>query len=227
RNPLGAIKGAAQFLDPGKLDEEDAEILQVIVEEVDRLNGVVTQFLDYARPVKPEVVPVDVNEVIVRTVRLLQVNVEPGIEMELLLDPGRPMAMSDAEQLKQVLMNLVQNAVQAMPQGGRITIATASGQDDPAGFRLSGRSTDFVEIRVRDTGPGLPEEHREHIFVPFFTTKKRGTGLGLAISQRIIRSHGGRITAQSRPGEGTEFLIRLPAADRRAESAPEKAASAR
>src|SRR5690606_16791579 len=86
RNPLGAIKGAAQFLDPGKLDEEDAEILQVIVEEVDRLNGVVTQFLDYARPVKPEVVPVDVNEVIVRTVRLLQVNVEPGIEMELLLD---------------------------------------------------------------------------------------------------------------------------------------------
>ena len=129
-------------------------------------------------------------------------------------------AMSDAEQLKQVLMNLVQNAMQAMPEGGRITITTGSTHDDPAGFHLSGRSTDFVEIRVRDSGPGLPEEHREHIFVPFFTTKKRGTGLGLAISQRIIRSHGGSISVQSRPGEGAEFLIRLPAADRRNETAP-------
>lgn len=227
RNPLGAIKGAAQFLDPAKLDEEDAEILQVIVEEVDRLNGVVTQFLDYARPVKPEVVPVDVNEVVERTVRLLHVNLGEGVELDVQLDPHRPMAMSDAEQLKQVLMNLVQNAVQAMPQGGRIAIATASAQDDPAGFHLSGRVTDFVEVRVRDSGPGLPDEHREHIFVPFFTTKKRGTGLGLAISQRIIRSHGGRISAQSRPGEGTEFLIRLPVAERRSEAAPEAASGGR
>lgn len=220
RNPLGAIKGAAQYLDPAQLGEEDGEILQVIVEEVDRLNVVVTQFLDYARPVKPTVIPVDVNEVVERTVKLLQVDLDESVVLEVQLDPQRPSAMSDAEQLKQVLMNLVQNAMQAMPEGGRITITTGSTHDDPAGFHLSGRSTDFVEIRVRDSGPGLPEEHREHIFVPFFTTKKRGTGLGLAISQRIIRSHGGSISVQSRPGEGAEFLIRLPAADRRNETAP-------
>lgn len=145
RNPLGAIKGAAQFLDPTHLGEEDAEILQVIVEEVDRLNGVVTQFLDYARPVKPEVVPVDVNEVVERTVRLLQVELGESIVLEVQPDPHRPMAMSDAEQLKQVLMNLVQNAVQAMPEGGRISISTSSTQDDPTGFpHLNGRGSDFV-----------------------------------------------------------------------------------
>ena len=218
RNPLGAIKGAAQYLDPAHLGEEDGEMLQVIIDEVDRLNSVVTQFLDYARPVKPKLVPVDVNEVIERTVKLLQVDLDESIVVDLQLDPSRPLAMTDAEQLKQVLVNLVQNAVQAMPAGGRITLSTGSSHDDPAGFHLSGRSTDFVEIRVKDTGPGLPEEHREHIFVPFFTTKKGGTGLGLAISQRIIRSHGGTISAQSRPGEGAEFLIRLPAAEKKSEA---------
>lgn len=218
RNPLGAIKGAAQYLAPAQVGDDDGEILQVIIDEVDRLNAVVTQFLDYARPVKPNVVPVDVNEVVDRTVKLLQVDLDESIAIELQLDPARPMAMSDPEQLKQVLVNLVQNAVQAMPAGGRITLSTGSSHDDPAGFHLSGRSTDFVEIRVKDTGPGLPEEHREHIFVPFFTTKKGGTGLGLAISQRIIRSHGGTISAQSRPGEGAEFLIRLPAAEKKSEA---------
>jgi len=218
RNPLGAIKGAAQYLAPAQVGDDDGEILQVIIDEVDRLNAVVTQFLDYARPVKPNVVPVDVNEVVDRTVKLLQVDLDESIAIELQLDPAGPMAMSDPEQLKQVLVNLVQNAVQAMPAGGRITLSTGSSHDDPAGFHLSGRSTDFVEIRVKDTGPGLPEEHREHIFVPFFTTKKGGTGLGLAISQRIIRSHGGTISAQSRPGEGAEFLIRLPAAEKKSEA---------
>lgn len=214
RNPLGAIKGAAQFLDPPNLGEEDREILDVIVEEVDRLNGVVTQFLDYARPVKPSVVPVDINDVIERTSRLLQSGLDAGVEVELQLDPSRPSAHTDAEQLKQVLVNLVQNASQAMQGGGKVTISTSATFDDPAGFHLIGRGADFVEIRVRDTGPGLGEDQREHIFVPFYTTKRRGTGLGLAISQRIVRSHGGTISVQSRPGEGTEFLIRLPVAER-------------
>lgn len=227
RNPLGAIKGAAQFLDPPHLGEEDREILDVIVEEVDRLNGVVTQFLDYARPVKPSVLPVDVNDVIERTLRLLQSGLDEGVEVELQLDPSGPTATTDAEQLKQVLVNLVQNASQAMQGGGKITISTSSTHDDPAGFHLIGRGTDFVEIRVRDTGPGLAEDQREHIFVPFFTTKRRGTGLGLAISQRIVRSHGGAISVQSRQGEGTEFLIRLPVADRPRSDRPQAPATPR
>lgn len=226
RNPLGAIKGAAQFLDPARLDGEEGELVQVIIDEVDRLNGVVTQFLDYARPIKTAPSPIDLNDVVERTMRLVQTTIPESVELKLDLAAGLPRVQSDAEQLKQVLINLVQNAVQAMPEGGRLTIATAL--DDPGGFRLIGRGPEMVELRVRDTGPGIPEEAREHVFVPFFTTKEKGTGLGLAISQRIVRSHGGSIAVQSRPGEGTEFVVRLQAVEeRRPEAAePEPPASA-
>lgn len=221
RNPLGAIKGAAQFLDPRRLDGEEAEFLGVIVEEVDRLNGVVTQFLDYARPLKGTPLPTDVNDVVERTLRLIATTVPANVAIEAHLDRALPRAQSDAEQLKQVVINLVQNAVQAMPDGGRIAITTSSTGDDPGGFRLHGRGSEQVEIRIRDTGPGIPEDQREHVFVPFFTTKQKGTGLGLAISQRIIRSHGGGIALTSKPGEGTEFVVRLPAVEeKRAEAAP-------
>ncbi len=231
RNPLGAIKGAAQFLHPEGFHGEDGEFLQVIVEEVDRLNGVVTQFLDYARPLKAAVAPIDVNDVVDRTLRLLQTTLPESVSLESELDPSTPLAASDAEQLKQVLFNLVQNALQALPEGGRVTVSTSAPPEDASGFHLTSRGAEFVELRVRDDGPGIPEEQREHVFVPFYTTKEKGTGLGLAISQRIIRSHGGNITLQGRPGEGTEFLIRLPAVpeprvDLPAEAAPIVVASA-
>ncbi|AKU91277.1 GAF domain-containing sensor histidine kinase [Vulgatibacter incomptus] len=221
RNPLGAIKGAAQFLDPDRLGGEEGEFLQVIVEEVDRLNGVVTQFLDYARPLKVAVCPIDVNDAVERTLMLLRTSVPPHVEIASELDSAMPKAASDAEQLKQVLFNLVQNAVQAMPEGGRVTVSTSAPPDETSGFHLTSRAAEYVELRIRDTGPGIPEAEREHVFVPFFTTKEKGTGLGLAISQRIIRSHGGTITLQSRPGEGTEFLIRLPAVQEPKAEAPE------
>lgn len=218
RNPLGAIKGAAQFLDPTQMDGEEAEFLQVIIEEVDRLNGVVTQFLNYARPLKVQTGPVDVNDVIERTLRLIANAVPEGIALDSHLAPSLPLAQTDAEQLKQVVINLVQNAAQAMPTGGRITLTTSTFGDDAGGFRLRGRGSDHVELRIRDTGPGIPENQREHVFVPFFTTKEKGTGLGLAISQRIIRSHGGNISISSRVGEGTEFVIRLQAVEQRREA---------
>jgi len=211
RNPLGAIKGAAQFLEPSGIDAEDREFLEVIVEEVDRLNGVVTQFLDYARPIKANVQPIDVNDTVERTLLLLRTATPPTIHLECQLDENMPRAASDAEALKQVLFNLVQNAVQAMDGGGTITITTSAPGDETSGFHLTSRGAEYVELRIRNDGPPIPDEQREHIFVPFYTTKEKGTGLGLAISQRIIRSHGGTITLQSRPGEETEFLIRLPA----------------
>ncbi|WP_373045456.1 ATP-binding protein [Vulgatibacter sp.] len=221
RNPLGAIKGAAQFLDPQQLGGEEGEFVQVIIDEVDRLNGVVTQFLDYARPLKSTPHPIDVNDLVERTLRLVQTNLPEGIEVQAILDRALPRAQSDAEQLKQVIINLVQNAVQAMPGGGRLIISTAA-PEEAGGFRLRGRGPEMVELRVRDDGPGIPENQRDHIFVPFYTTKEKGTGLGLAISQRIVRSHGGSIGLQSRPGEGTEFVVRLPAVEeRRAEPSVE------
>ncbi|MBN8471464.1 GAF domain-containing protein [Corallococcus exiguus] len=209
RNPLGAIKGAAQCLDPRKLPGEDGEFLDVIVEEVNRLNGVVTAFLDYSRPLKQNFGPTDLNEVVTRTMRLIQNDMPPTAELAVELDLRLPRAEGDAEQLKQVLINLVQNAVQALgPQSGRITVRT----EKPERFGdLRSAGGEFVEVRVSDTGPGIPADQQPHIFVPFFTTKQKGTGLGLAICQRIVKNHGGSISVQSKAGEGTTFIIRLPA----------------
>lgn len=207
RNPLGAIKGAAQCLEPAAMRADDREFVEVIVEEVNRLNGVVTAFLDYARPLKQSFGPTDLNEVIVRTVRLLQNDVPKHITLRQELAPELPRVDGDSEQLRQVLFNLVQNAVQAMgDREGRIIVRTQR-SDRQGEFR----APDTVELSVSDDGPGIPQEQQVNIFVPFFTTKEKGTGLGLAICQRIVKSHGGSISVQSRVGEGSQFLVRLPA----------------
>jgi signal transduction histidine kinase len=210
RNPLAAIKGATQYLDPGRLLDDDRQFLQIIVEEVNRLNGVVTQFLDYSRPLKPALAPGDVNDILERTFKLLSGDLPPGIEVRLDLAAGLPRVSCDPEQLKQVFLNLALNAVQAMLRGGSLTVSTRRARDDLALWRDAPRRTDGVEVRFRDTGPGIPEESRDNIFVPFFTTKDKGTGLGLAICQRIVKAHQGSIGVRSPPGEGAEFFIVLP-----------------
>ncbi len=207
RNPLGAIKGAAQCLDPHRLPGEEGEFLEVIVEEVNRLNGVVTAFLDYARPLKQSFGQTDLNEVVTRTVRLIQNDIPKNIELKTELQDALSKVEADAEQLKQVLINLVQNAVQAIgDKPGAITVKTLR----PERFNEF-RGSETVEIHVVDNGPGIPADQQLNIFVPFFTTKQKGTGLGLAICQRIVKNHGGTITVHSRVGEGSTFVIRLPA----------------
>jgi signal transduction histidine kinase len=210
RNPLAAIKAAAQYLDPGRLPVEDREFVEILVEEVNRLDGVVTQFLDYSRPLKPSLAPTQVNEVLERTFRLLQAQVPPGVAVELELAGWLPRVQADAEQLKQVFLNLALNAFQAMPSGGRLHVSTRVARDELAFWREGSRRADVVEIRFRDTGPGIPEEARENVFVPFYTTKEKGTGLGLAICQRIVKAHQGSIVVRSPPGEGAELLVSLP-----------------
>ncbi len=208
RNPLGAIKGAAQCLDPKRVSGEEGEFLEVIVEEVNRLNGVVTAFLDYARPMKQNFGPTDLNEVVTRTVRLIQNDVPQNITLKTELVEGLSKVDGDAEQLKQVLINLVQNARQAIgDQPGEITIKTVK----PERFGEPRFSAEQVELHVVDNGPGIPADQQLNIFVPFFTTKQKGTGLGLAICQRIVKNHGGVITVQSRSGDGSTFIVRLPA----------------
>ncbi len=208
RNPLGAIKGAAQCLDPRRLPGEDGEFLEVIVEEVNRLNGVVTAFLDYARPLKQSFGVTDVNEVVSRTVRLLQSELPKNLELKVELAEVVPKIDGDAEQLKQVLINLVQNAIQAFEgKPGVLTIKTVR-NDRFSDFRAQAET---VEVQVSDNGPGIPPDQQAHIFVPFYTTKQKGTGLGLAICQRIVKNHGGSISVQSKLGEGASFAIRLPA----------------
>ena len=222
RNPLAAIKGAIQYLDPAKLPAEDREFLEIVVDEVNRLNGVVTQFLDYSRPLKPALAPTAVNEVLEKTFKLLQPEVPASITVQLELADWLPRVNADAEQLKQVFLNLALNAFQAMPGGGRLTVSSRLARDELAFWREGSRRADVVEIRFRDSGPGVADEARERIFVPFYTTKEKGTGLGLAICQRLVKAHQGTIQLRSTPGEGAEFLVALPGLreDRPPEAAP-------
>jgi signal transduction histidine kinase len=212
RNPLGAIKGAAQLLvssKPTASAGDNTEFLGIIIEEVDRLNKVVTQFLDYARPDRgdsTEHAEVDINAVVRRTIQLLEADAQAAsVEIQISLDELIPPVAGDPEQLRQVFLNLGLNAVQAMERGGILEIVTSRRRRSRLGYGS------FAEVRFRDTGVGIPAHELKNLFIPFYTTKNRGTGLGLAISQRIVTQHGGAIEARSVPGRGSTFSVYLPA----------------
>ena len=230
RNPLGAIKGAVQVMARADLREMEQEFLDIIVEEVDRLNGVVSQFLDYARPMRVHAIDVQ-PDTLMQSVMALVVaeGLPPGVHVDY--QPGvdvQPVPM-DIEKLKQVVLNVVRNAIDSVTKaGGTLTIRTsAHGRDDPndrvtslrrvaptAGVvqvRRGGiQSTRWVELSFEDDGGGITEEDSRKLFIPFFTTKAGGTGLGLPICERIMRVHGGEIEIASRPAIGTRFTLRLP-----------------
>lgn len=216
RNPLGAIKGAAQLLaDPGPDGQDEStsrEFLGIILEEVDRLNRVVGSMLDLARPGDRSVVPIDVNGVARRTMQVLSAErTHPDLEILLNLAHDLPRVAIDPEQLRQVLMNLLRNAMQAVGQRGKVNISTRVrfGRGTRSG---KGEAEAYVELTVADTGPGISRKTLEKLFLPFFTTKEKGTGLGLAISQRIVQGAGGRIEVRSYEGKGSTFSVVLPAA---------------
>jgi len=211
RNPLGSIKGAAQYLQPGPSAasnrEGTSEFLDIIVEEVNRLNKIVSQFLDYARPYRGEQRQLEVAEVLRKTMALFAKEAEGHGKVEIATDfaDRMPAVRADAEQLLQVFLNLSLNALQAMPSGGKLWIATALRRSTRRGAAAA-----FLEVRFRDTGVGIPASDLKNLFIPFFTTKEKGTGLGLPISQRIIENHGGTIEVRSQPGEGATFTVLLP-----------------
>jgi signal transduction histidine kinase len=229
KNPLGAIKGAAQLLEELGVgttdgDPQTKEFLGIILEETDRLNRVVGSFLDYARPHAGNPVPVDVNGAVRRTVQILSSQHAEGVDVKLELSEPLPRARIDPEKLRQVLLNLVHNAIHAMDGRGRVTVgtshrrATRGAWGGPTSERSGALRGDdgggeVVEISVHDTGPGISQKVLKNLFVPFFTTKEKGTGLGLAISQSIVQNAGGSIYVQSQTGLGTKFVISLPAAD--------------
>jgi signal transduction histidine kinase len=214
KNPLGAIKGAAQLLsdpppDAPPLDPPTREFIGIILEEVDRLDRVVGSVLDYARPAAGSSTPVDINGIVRRTTQIMAPTA--GGELILELSPELPRARIDAEKLRQVLLNLIQNGLQAT--GGRGPVITSTRlRRSPAGWPSEGAVPGWIEIAVRDRGPGISQKVLKNLFVPFFTTKTTGTGLGLAISQQIIQSAGGTIEVRTHEGEGTTFVVLLPAA---------------
>ncbi|MFI5300741.1 MAG: nitrogen regulation protein NR(II), partial [Polyangiales bacterium] len=171
--------------------------------------------LDYARPSGGSVDPIDVNGAVERTMQILAPAHDEQVEIVLEQTPDLPRARIDPEQLRQVLMNLVTNAVQAMGGQGRVTVHTAHRKSARGGWASADSNVSYehgaVEIRVADTGPGISTKVLKNLFVPFFTTKSTGTGLGLAISQRIVQNAGGVIEVQTNEGVGTTFTILLPA----------------
>jgi signal transduction histidine kinase len=210
RNPLGAIKAAAQYLaEPADEGEHPStEFLDIIVEETDRLDRVVSAFLDFARPLKGHASPVDVRAPVQRTMQLLGPELDAaGCAWSLELEPELPLVRIDVEQIRQVLINLVKNAIQAMPRGGEVKVQVGSRVRAAPGAD----PRTWVQLRVTDTGPGIPKDFLPKLFVPFVTTKDRGTGLGLAISQRIVNAAGGRIEVRTKLSVGTTFVVHLPA----------------
>jgi PAS domain S-box-containing protein len=200
RNPLTSIKGYAQFI---KLELGESnplnEDINIIINEVDRLNGILDRFLAFARPNQPKLESCNVNDIIRDIVKLLSKDTLPKniiLKTELETIPNSSL---DYEQIEQAVLNVAINALQAMKNGGTLTLNTHYNAFEK-----------LVEISIADTGPGITNENLEDIFEPFYTTKPKGTGLGLAITSTIIESHKGFIEVKSAPEQGTQFIIKLP-----------------
>ena len=207
RNPLVAIRTFTQLLPERYDDAEFREGFQgLALKEVDRICGLITDLLSFARPSRPNVAEENLNDVVESIARILETEAkEKGVEITREFSANLPKAWIDREQMKQVFMNLILNAIQAMKEGGSIYISTRSYSKNEAG-----QPEQYVQVEIRDTGVGIPEENLDHIFDPFFTSKDEGSGLGLSISHQIVQEHGGYVTVESKIGAGTAFFINLP-----------------
>jgi len=200
-NPLGIILGFAQGLLSGMdPSEENYRHVQIIAEEAKRCEKLVQELLEFGRPKSADFALTRIDEIIHKTIDLVKGHAAKNhVETVTTIEEDLPRLYVDAQQVQQVILNLCLNAVDAMPTGGKLTVGAARD------------STDRITITVSDTGYGIDAETARKIFQPFFTAKKRrGLGLGLSICDRIVKAHGGRITVNSKPGEGTIFAVLLP-----------------
>lgn len=199
RNPLTAVKSALQYLAEKPRPDTEKKLLSIAIQETDRIDGILAALLSFSRPSEIKKEPCDLAGTIEESLALLSFQARSaGIETVTDLPPEHVFLNADKPQLKQLFLNVLLNAIQAMEGGGRLTCEVV-----PAG---AGK----VMVKVSDTGPGIPEEQMDRIFDPFFTTKKSGTGLGLSICYTIVKSHNGEIEIRSRAGEGTTVLLTLP-----------------
>ena len=221
RNPLASISGSIQLLRGGGaelVDPESGRLMDIVVRETDRLNALITDFLLYSRPSPPNKKEVAARAILEEVTQLLQGTVNTDMRMDV-QGSDDLLVSADPAQLRQVLWNLASNALEAMPEGGDLSLSVAlegadQSQESAAYVRNGSKEGTFcaqrVRISVRDSGEGMCPEVRERIFEPFFTTKKEGTGLGLATVYRIAESHGGEIEVESQVGFGTAFHLLLP-----------------
>ncbi|MCG6910463.1 MAG: PAS domain S-box protein [Deltaproteobacteria bacterium] len=199
RNPLSSIKGIATYfrdrLDTAPADKETAEVM---IQEVDRLNRVISELLEFARPPQLKTRMTPLGDLVRHTLRLVQQDAQSSdIDLQVTVTPKDLSLEMDPDRFSQCLLNLYLNAIQAMENDGTLSIDCA----------LKGEN---VILKISDTGPGISRAHLQHVFNPYFTTKPSGSGLGLAIAHKIVEAHQGRITVDSAPGQGTVFTITLP-----------------
>ena len=198
RNPLGAIKNAAYFLNM-VLEEPEPDVkesLKILEKEVATSERIISSLLEFARPKPPVRRKVDINEVVQEA--LSRATAPRNVKITSELDGALPVVLADPVQLGQVFRNLILNAIQAMPEGGQLTVKSELA------------SPEWVAVSIADTGVGILEENLRKMFEPLFTTKAKGIGLGLAISKTFVEAHGGTIELQSEVGKGSVFSVKLP-----------------
>jgi two-component system sensor histidine kinase PilS (NtrC family) len=208
RNPLGALAGAMQMLrKDATADATDRRLMDIAVREATRLDAIITEFLQYARPPALDLAEHNINKILAETLDLVQheARKRKRVTIATSLAGSSLVAQVDQNQMRQVFWNLATNAFDAMPDGGKLTITTGCRRID-----AGGRKGDVIEIAFRDTGEGIAPGNLDKIFLPFFTTKKEGSGLGLAAVHRIVDLHGGWIKVESQPQAGTRFVVCLP-----------------
>jgi two-component system, NtrC family, sensor kinase len=205
KNPLVAIKTFTQLL-PERFDDEEFRnyFTNVAAGEIDRISTLVTELLEFSRPSGPFFQQENLNDVLDKMITLIKTEAkQKEVTIETALADDLPTITIDKEQIKQVIINILLNAIQATPEKGSILVATRK-------IAKSNGSPGFVQVEISDTGIGIPEQELDKIFTPFFTTRAKGSGLGLAISHQIIQEHEGNIDVRSAVQKGTTFTINLP-----------------
>jgi signal transduction histidine kinase len=199
RNPLGSIQGSLEILRKDyKPEDPKYEFLNILLKETQRLNQVVSDFLNYIRPGKPVWLDCDINQIIEETVLMMNPQAsKKGIKIKTELKKDLPHIQGDPSQIKQAFLNLILNSIESVENQGKISIT-------------DGEEEDYLWVKFSDTGKGIKPEDLEKIFVPFYTTKKEGSGLGLGIVERIVDLHKGKIFVESRENKGTTFTLKFP-----------------
>ena len=212
RNPLTGIAAGVQYLARTlATDQPQRENLDFILSEIRRLDRIVQDLFDITHPRALRLESVPIDDAVRRAAQSLQALADDRhVRITLAIEPRTPAVPHDPDQLQQVMINLIKNAIEASRPGESIEVTAAPGSPGPRGRRAARSPLPGVVLRVADDGPGISAEHLKTIFEPFFTTKPGGTGLGLYISHDIVKRHGGSLTVQSEPGRGTTFIVELP-----------------
>lgn len=209
KNPLGGIRGAAELLSMRAQDDRSRKTADLIVGEVDRITKLVDELMVFARGDQLNLEPINVHRLLDSLLDLLELERgHEGVVIERHFDPSLPEINADPARLQQIFLNLARNALQAMEDGGQLTLTTRMLLDHRIAGR-DGRPRPTIEVGFEDTGPGIPAAIQDRLSTPFFTTKRKGTGLGLSVARHWVGRHGGRLRISSEEGKGTRISVDL------------------